>query len=155
MYNIFKTVIGTGRFDLNELVSKVDRYTIEGKITEAQRDELLTQARSYADPNYSFGSSWQDEVLRLWSEVRALKAQIAELHPVEEVPVDPDAPVEEPVVVDEWPDYVQPTGAHDAYPLGAKITYNDLHYISLIANNVWTPAAYPAGWQVHEPETQP
>ena len=117
MYNIFKTVIGTGRFDLNELVSKVDRYTIEGKITEAQRDELLTQARGYADPNYSFGSSWQDEVLRLWSEGRALKAQIAELHPVEEVPVDPESPP-----VNEWPDYVPPTGANDAYPLGAKIT---------------------------------
>ena len=152
MYNIFKTVIGTGRFDLNELVSKVDRYTVEGKITEAQRDELLTQARSYADPNYSFGSSWQDELLRLWAEVRALKAQIAELHPIEEVPVDPEEPVdpEAPVIppVNEWPDYIQPTGAHDAYPLGAKITYNNLHYISLIANNVWTPVAYPAGWQV-------
>ena len=143
MYNTFKTVIGTGRFDLNELVSKVDRYTVEGKITEAQRDELLTQARGYADPNYSFGSSWQDEVLRLWAEVRALKAQIAELHPVEEEPVDPEAPP-----VDEWPEYVQPTGAYDAYPLGAQITYNGLHYVSLIAGNVWTPVAYPAGWQV-------
>ena len=146
MYNIFKTVINRGNFDLNGLAEKINRYHVEGKITESQRDELLTEARGYADPNYSFGSSWQDEVLRLWTEVRALKAQIAELHPVEEVPVDPEAPVIPPV--NEWPDYIQPTGAHDAYPLGSKITYNNLHYISLINANVWTPAAYPAGWDL-------
>ena len=28
---------------------------------------------------------------------------------------------EEPA--DEWPEYVQPTGAHDAYHVGDKITY--------------------------------
>lgn len=49
---------------------------------------------------------------------------------------------------DEWPEFVQPTGAHDAYPSGAKITFNAKHYVSLIPNNVWSPVAYPAGWQL-------
>lgn len=43
--------------------------------------------------------------------------------------------------------WVQPTGAQDAYPLGAKVTYNGRVYESLIPANVWSPAAYPAGWQ--------
>ncbi len=51
------------------------------------------------------------------------------------------------VSLDEWPEFVQPTGAHDAYKKGDKITFNGKHYISLIDANVYSPAAYPAGWQ--------
>jgi len=50
--------------------------------------------------------------------------------------------------VNEWPDWVQPTGAHDAYNQGDKVTYNGHHYISLINANTWSPEAYPAGWQL-------
>ena len=49
--------------------------------------------------------------------------------------------------IDEWPEFVQPTGAHDAYKKGDQITFNGKHYISLIDGNVYSPAAYPAGWQ--------
>ena len=42
--------------------------------------------------------------------------------------------------------WVQPTGAHDAYPLGARVTFNGRVYESKIAANVWSPAVYPAGW---------
>ena len=51
------------------------------------------------------------------------------------------------VSLDEWPEFVQPTGAHDAYNKGDKVTFNGKHYISLIDANVYSPAAYPAGWQ--------
>lgn len=51
------------------------------------------------------------------------------------------------VSVDEWPEWVQPTGSADAYNTGDKVTYNDEHYICLIDGNVWSPDAYPAGWE--------
>ena len=51
------------------------------------------------------------------------------------------------VSLDEWPEFVQPTGVHDAYNKGDKVTFNSKHYISLIDGNVYSPAAYPAGWQ--------
>ena len=51
------------------------------------------------------------------------------------------------VSLDEWPEFVQPTGAHDAYNKGDKVTFNGKHHISLIDGNVYSPAAYPAGWQ--------
>ena len=51
------------------------------------------------------------------------------------------------VSLDEWPEFVQPTGVHDAYKKGDKVTFNSKHYISLIDANVYSPAAYPAGWQ--------
>ena len=49
---------------------------------------------------------------------------------------------------DEWPEFVQPTGAHDAYKIGDKITYNGQRYICKMDGCVWTPDAYPAGWEV-------
>ncbi len=51
------------------------------------------------------------------------------------------------VSLDEWPEFVQPTGAHDAYKKGDKVTFEGKHYISLIDANVYSPTAYPAGWK--------
>ena len=48
---------------------------------------------------------------------------------------------------EEWPEWIQPTGAHDAYNIGDKVTYKGEHYISLINGNVYSPEAYPAGWE--------
>ena len=45
------------------------------------------------------------------------------------------------------PPYKQPTGAHDAYNAGDRMTYNGEEYESTINGNVWTPDAYPAGWK--------
>lgn len=50
----------------------------------------------------------------------------------------------------EVPVWVQPTGAQDAYNIGDRVHYptiNDPIYESLINANVWSPVAYPAGWQ--------
>ena len=52
------------------------------------------------------------------------------------------------VSLDEWPLFVQPTGAHDAYNIGDKVAFEENHYVSLINENVWSPTAYPAGWQL-------
>lgn len=47
----------------------------------------------------------------------------------------------------EYPEWKQPTGAHDAYHEGDKVTYNGKKYISLIDSNTYSPADYPAGWK--------
>lgn len=39
----------------------------------------------------------------------------------------------------EWPEWVQPAGAHDAYNEGDKVSHNDKHWISNIDGNVWEP----------------
>ena len=45
----------------------------------------------------------------------------------------------------EWPEWIQPTGAHDAYAKGAKISHNGKHWISTADANVWEPGVY--GWE--------
>jgi len=49
---------------------------------------------------------------------------------------------------DEWPVWVQPAGAHDAYARGDKVTHNSIKFTSNVDANVWEPGTY--GWDVSE-----
>ena len=54
---------------------------------------------------------------------------------------------------DNIPIWSQPTGAHDAYNIGDKVHYptkDDPVYESLIDGNIYSPEAYPAGWELVE-----
>lgn len=44
----------------------------------------------------------------------------------------------------EWPEWKQPTGAHDAYARGDKVSHNGRHWISQLDANVWEPGV--DGW---------
>lgn len=50
------------------------------------------------------------------------------------------------VSLDEWPEWVQPTGAQDAYAKGAKVSHNDKHWTSEVDGNVWEPGIYGNLW---------
>jgi len=52
------------------------------------------------------------------------------------------------VTADGIPEWVQPLGASDAYNTGDAVSFEGSTYKSLIDANVWSPAAYPAGWEV-------
>lgn len=54
------------------------------------------------------------------------------------------------VSIDEYPEWVQPLGATDAYNKGDIVSYNGKLYRSTIDGNVWAPDAYPAGWETYE-----
>lgn len=45
---------------------------------------------------------------------------------------------------EEWPEWVQPAGAHDAYNTGDKVSHNEKHWISNMDANVYEPGVY--GW---------
>ena len=48
------------------------------------------------------------------------------------------------ISVEEFPQWKQPTGAHDAYNTGDKVTYDDKHWQSEVDANIWQPGVY--GW---------
>ena len=125
---IFEQTIQRGGFDLAEMLERIDLYNVEAKITDEERESLYALARQHARPQYNYDA-----------EIEAIWAAIRELQQAQEGGgAEPD---------DEWPQFVQPTGAHDAYQVGDKITWNGKHYICIFANCVWSPDAYPAGWQ--------
>lgn len=46
-----------------------------------------------------------------------------------------------------YPEWVQPLGATDTYNTGDIVSYKGVLYRSLINGNVWSPEAYPSGWE--------
>jgi len=44
------------------------------------------------------------------------------------------------------PQWVQPTGAQDAYNIGDQVIFENSVWESVINANVWSPTVYPAGW---------
>ena len=79
------------------------------------------------------------EAAKLEGRIKALEDWVAKLEAGEAPEPSPEP--------EEWPEWVQPTGAHDCYNTGDKVTYNGQHYVSKIDGNVWSPEAYPAGWE--------
>lgn len=47
-----------------------------------------------------------------------------------------------------YPIWSQPSGAHDAYNAGDIVDYKGILHKSLIDSNVYSPEAYPAGWEI-------
>lgn len=48
------------------------------------------------------------------------------------------------ISLEEWPEWVQPTGSQDAYAKDAKTSHNGDHWISDYDDNVWEPGVF--GW---------
>lgn len=132
MKTIFENVIKRGGYDLTGLLKNIDKFHIEGKLTDEERNELYAQARHEPKAQYNY----DEEIEKLWAAIRELKNNGA----TSETPAD------------EWPVFVMPTGAHDAYQVGDQVTFNDVRYRCVLANCVWAPDVYPAGWQNVETE---
>lgn len=134
MYKVLKNVILSSRYELSDILGKIDTLWLQGSLTDAERMELMELARSKAEPSHSFAP--------LQAQIDALAERIAKLEGA--VPADPDVPAED------YPAYVQPTGAHDACHNGDKITYNGKQYVCIAPEGVavvWSPDVYPAYWE--------
>lgn len=139
MYEAIKNSINNTDFDLKTAIEKIDILWYEGKMTEKERDELIELARSKAKPENSY-APLQKQIDNLYIEIANIKAMLENKEETGE-PTEPETPG------NEYPEYVQPTGAHDAYKVGDKITYNGKKYICKLDNCVWSPDTYPAGWE--------
>ena len=53
--------------------------------------------------------------------------------------------IDDPAI--EWPEWRQPTGATDAYPLGSKVSHKGKHYISQIDANTTEPGTDERWWK--------
>lgn len=133
MKSIFENVIRRGNYDLTALLKRIDTYHVEGKLSDSDRDELYMIARQTPEAQYDYHA----EIEKLWAAIRDLRAgQSADNSQ------DPSA--------DEYPEFVQPTGAHDAYHTGAKVTYNGDRYVCKMDNCVWSPGVLPGAWDKAE-----
>ena len=141
MYEQVKEVIKGKRFELKDMLRKIDVLWLQGSLTDAQKDELVNLARNDADMSKGYAS--------LEQRVAALEAFRAQ---IEQSGVLPD--VGEPETEAEYPAWKTPTGAHDAYYNGMKMTYTDGKKYECIAPEgfavTYGPDVLPAMWKAME-----
>ena len=128
MYEITKNVIRSGSFELTDILGKIDTLWIQGSLTDEKRLELIEMARSHAEPANSFAP--------LQNQIDALAERVAKLEGAAED--------------EEYPEYHQPTGSHDAYHKGDKVTFQGQKYICVAPEGVavvWSPDVYPSYWE--------
>jgi hypothetical protein len=90
---------------------------------------------------------------RLWYNEKLYKVVQAHTASEQWVP-DHNPALYTEISIVEWPEWVQPTGAQDAYNSGDKVTHNDKHWISDVDANVWEPGAVGTESLWHEQEEQ-
>ena len=132
MYNIIKNVITSQRFELSDMLRKIDTLWLQSQITDAQKVELEALAREKADPAMS---------LTLLTRVEALEADMQKLKQAQAGggAAQPGGG---------WPEF-EP---NHVYVKGDKVTYNGKHYTCVLNDytdrTTWGPGDYPAYWQV-------
>lgn len=126
MYEIIKNVIDSGRFELVDILKKIDTIWLQSDISDEQRDELVELAREKAD------ISQEVDILA------KLEDHEQRLRKLEEGGSDPS---------DEYPEYI----VGYWYYKDDKITFNGKKYICIAPNGqvcTWSPDEYPAYWQL-------
>ena len=126
MKTIFESVINRGGYNLSDLLQKIDSYHIEGKLTDAEKDELYRKARGEAVVSVDVMA----KLMELEDRVRKLEQG--------------EAPAQ-----DDYPEYV----VGKWYYKGDKITYAGKHYVCAAPEGVvctWNPDEYPAYWSLIE-----
>ncbi len=140
MYEIIKNVIQSKQYELTDVLRKIDTLWYEGTLTDEQRAELRELAQTNAKPENSY-APLQNQIDALFANVKELAQEITVLKNGGVVPKEP---------TEEYPEYAQPTGAHDSYKAGDKVTYNGKKYECQKDNCVWNPDDYPQGWKLVE-----
>lgn len=158
MYEIIKNVIENKDYELVDMLYKINKMYIESEITEEQKEELDNLARANANAENSY-APLQEQINKAFKEIDLLKitveANAVGMSSLKDAVEKLGGKIEtttEPSK-EEYPEFVQPQGAHDAYNIGDKVTYNGKKYICQINGCVWAPDVYPQGWQevVEEP----
>lgn len=131
MYEVIKNAINNTEFDLRAIIGKIDIFFTEDKLSEEERNELISLARSKAKAENSYDI--QKQLDNIFARLEALE--------------NIDTAEDSTESAEEYAEFKQPTGAHDSYTNGDRITYNGKKYICIMGNCVWSPDTYPAGWE--------
>ena len=137
MFDLIKEVINSRDYKLEDMLYKINKMYIESYISEQEKTELDNLAREYADPINSY-APLQEQIDNMYIKINNLENRISILENSDPV---------EPGQEDEYPEFVQPTGAHNCYNKGSKITFEGEKKICNIDGCVWSPDAYPAAWE--------
>ena len=110
-------------------------------------------------PNWKVGYEYKKDFRVRYNEVlyKVLQDHVSQEDWTPDVAVSLYVRIDDPSI--EYPDWIQPTGAHDAYEFGSKVSHllnedgSKRHWISTYEGaNVWEPSVY--GWDEVLPEVE-
>ena len=120
--------------DFDDMTTGELRAASEAMLAEVARRESESEARAaVVAAVQGYAALTGKTVLAAW---RALVPEGVQV---------PDEPEPEPIP--DAPEYKQPTGAHDAYQAGDRVTFQGRVYEAVINAVVWSPLAYPQAWK--------
>ena len=148
MYEIFKSVIASKSYNLEEMIKKINIRWVEDILTEEQREELITMAQTNADPSQS-NAPLQKQIEEISKKQIALEDTVEKLRAmVQKIKETVESggtvvPEPEPPITEEYPAWEPYNGIPPVpYQVGSKVAHNGKKWESMVANNVWEPGAF-------------
>ena len=124
MYHIAKNVLLSGRYELSDILGKLDALWLRGELTDEQHTELMELARTHADPLMT---------ATLTRRVEAVELRLARL--------------EQAAGGEDYPAFAEGR----RYRSGDRISFGGKRYVCKLPTDtlvcVWSPSVYPAYWQ--------
>lgn len=120
MYEVIKNVISSKRYNLSDILKKIDTLWVQGDLTDAEKTDLVTMAQGNADVSGSIDVN--EKLIELDKRVTALEG-----------------------ISDNIPEY----SAGTWYYNGDKVKYEGKTYVCVAPDGVvctWSPKEYPAYW---------
>ena len=137
-----KSIIQEGNFDLTSMVNRINYFVMQGLIQTDEAEDLLSAARAKAAEQGAYGN-YQEQINTLAGAIRDLNMRFEAL--VNELGVDVSVPA-----TSDAAEFVQPTGAHDAYYEGDLVLFEGQTYRCIAPEGVacvWSPSVYPDYWE--------
>lgn len=148
MYEIFKSVIASKSYNLEEMIKKINIRWVEDILTEEQREELIALAQTNADPSQS-NAPLQKQIEEISKKQIALEGTVEKLSAmVQKIKETVESggtvvPDPEPPITEEYPAWEPYNGIPPVpYQVGSKVAHNGKKWESMVPNNVWEPGTF-------------
>lgn len=148
MYEIFKNVINSKEYSLENILKKIDTKWVQSELTDEQRDELIALAQANANPENS-NAPLQKQIEEISKKQIALEETVEKLsatvQKIKETVESGGAivPEPEPTPQEEYPAWEPYNGIPPVkWQTGSKCTHNGKKWESMVDNNVWEPGAF-------------
>ena len=137
MYKLIKDVLETGKFNLSDMLKKIDTFWVNGTLTDGERIELYNLAQEKAKTENSV--DLLNKVVELENRLLVLESKLLTEDNTENEGVEPKPDLDYPeFVVGKW------------YYTGNTITFEGNRYRCIAPDGVacvWSPKDYPAYWE--------
>ena len=136
MYEIIKSVIEGGVFKLNDLSNKIDTLWVGGKLTDEERENLISLMSDHLNPATEAPQDYEllaRQIAELKETISSLSDRVTALEGRETESEEPTG-----VVIPEWEPW---DGISDQYQYGAVVTHNGKYWQNVLSGqqNVWEP----------------